>query len=158
MQFDFTLPERFGLEYVGEDGKRHQPLMVHRALYGSIERFFGVLIEHYAGAFPVWLSPTQVVVVPIGEKHHAYANEVGEKLKAAGVRVHVDLRNEKMNAKIREHAMQKVPFQLVVGDREMEAHEVNVRVRGQEKAEGSVPVEAFVERVKKLIETKAASL
>ena len=117
MQFDFTLPERFGLEYVGEDGKRHQPLMVHRALYGSMERFFGVLIEHYAGAFPVWLSPMQVVVIPIGEKHHAYANEVGEKLKAAGVRVHVDLRNEKMNAKIREHAMQKVPFQLVVGDK-----------------------------------------
>ena len=155
MQFDFTLPERFQLEYVGEDGKRHQPLMVHRALYGSIERFFGVLIEHYAGAFPVWLSPVQVAIIPIGEKHQAYANEVGEKLKAAGVRVHVDARNEKMNAKIREHAMQKVPFQLVLGDREMESHEVNVRVRGQEKAEGSVPVDAFVERVKRLIETKS---
>ncbi|MGC2108052.1 MAG: threonine--tRNA ligase [Candidatus Korobacteraceae bacterium] len=158
VQFDFTLPERFGLEYVGEDGKRHQPLMVHRALYGSIERFFGVLIEHYAGAFPVWLSPVQVVVIPIGEKHHAYANEVGDKLKAAGVRVHVDTRNEKMNAKIREHAMQKVPFQLVLGDREMEAGEVNVRVRGQEKAEGSVKVEAFVERVKGLIESKSPTL
>ncbi|MGA2370513.1 MAG: threonine--tRNA ligase [Candidatus Korobacteraceae bacterium] len=158
VQFDFTLPERFGLEYVGEDGKRHQPLMVHRALYGSEERFFGVLIEHYAGAFPVWLSPVQVVVIPIGEKHHAYANEVGEKLKAAGVRVHVDVRNEKMNAKIREHAMQKVPFQLVLGDREMEAGEVNVRVRGQEKAEGSVKIEAFVERVKGLIESKSATL
>ena len=158
VQFDFTLPERFGLEYVGEDGKRHQPLMVHRALYGSIERFFGVLIEHYAGAFPVWLSPVQVVVIPIGEKHHAYANEVGDKLKAAGVRVHVDVRNEKMNAKIREHAMQKVPFQLVVGDKEMEAGEVNVRVRGQEKAEGSVKAEAFVERVKGLIESKSPTL
>ena len=158
VQFDFTLPERFGLEYVGEDGKRHQPLMVHRALYGSVERFFGVLIEHYAGAFPVWLSPVQVVVVPIGEKHHAYANEVGDKLKAAGVRVQVDVRNEKMNAKIREHAMQKVPFQLVVGDKEMEAGEVNVRVRGQEKGEGSVKAEAFVERVKGLIETKSATL
>jgi threonyl-tRNA synthetase len=158
VQFDFTLPERFGLEYVGEDGKRHQPLMVHRALYGSIERFFGVLIEHYAGAFPVWLSPVQVVVIPIGEKHHAYANEVGDKLKAAGVRVHVDTRNEKMNAKIREHAMQKVPFQLVLGDREMEAGEVNVRVRGQEKGEGSVKAEAFVERVKGLIESRAATL
>src|SRR5271166_1430749 len=158
VQFDFNLPERFGLEYVGEDGRRHQPLMVHRALYGSEERFFGVLLEHYAGAFPVWLSPVQVVVIPIGEKHHAYANEVGDKLKAAGVRVHVDLRNEKMNAKIREHAMQKVPFQLVVGDKEMEAGEVNVRVRGQDKAEGSVKAEAFVERVKGLIETKAATL
>jgi len=158
VQFDFTLPERFGLEYVGEDGKRHQPLMVHRALYGSIERFFGVLIEHYAGAFPVWLSPVQVVVIPIGEKHHAYANEVGDKLKAAGVRVHVDTRNEKMNAKIREHAMQKVPFQLVVGDKEAEAGEVNVRVRGQEKAAGSVKAEAFVERVKGLIASKSANL
>jgi threonyl-tRNA synthetase len=158
VQFDFTLPERFGLEYVGEDGKRHQPLMVHRALYGSEERFFGVLLEHYAGAFPVWLSPVQVVVVPIGEKHHAYANEVGDKLKAAGVRVHIDLRNEKMNAKIREHALQKVPFQLVVGDKEMEAGEVNVRVRGQDKAEGSVKAEAFVERVRGLIESKAATL
>jgi len=158
VQFDFTLPERFQLEYVGEDGKRHQPLMVHRALYGSIERFFGVLIEHYAGAFPVWLSPTQVAIIPIGEKHQGYAYEVGEKLKAAGVRVHVDARNEKMNAKIREHAMQKVPFQLVLGDREMESHEVNVRVRGQEKAEGSVSVEAFVERVKKLIEDKSPTL
>ena len=158
VQFDFNLPERFGLEYVGEDGRRHQPLMVHRALYGSEERFFGVLLEHYAGAFPVWLSPLQVVVIPIGEKHHAYANEVGDKLKAAGVRVHVDLRNEKMNAKIREHALQKVPFQLVLGDREMEAGEVNVRVRGQEKAEGSVKAEAFVERVKGLIETKSSTL
>jgi len=158
VQFDFTLPERFGLEYVGEDGKRHQPLMVHRALYGSEERFFGVLIEHYAGAFPVWLSPVQVVVIPIGEKHHAYANEVGGKLKAAGVRVHVDLRNEKMNAKIREHSMQKVPFQLVIGDREMEGSEVNVRVRGQEKAEGSVKADAFVGRVIKLIAEKSATL
>ncbi len=158
VQFDFNLPARFGLEYVGEDGRRHQPLMVHRALYGSEERFFGVLLEHYAGAFPVWLSPVQVVVIPIGEKHHAYANEVGDKLKAAGVRVHVDLRNEKMNAKIREHAMQKVPFQLVLGDREMEAGEVNVRVRGQEKAEGSVKAEAFVERVKGLIDEKSATL
>jgi len=158
VQFDFTLPERFELEYVGEDGKRHQPLMVHRALFGSVERFFGVLIEHYAGAFPVWLSPVQVVVIPIGEKHHAYALEVGEKLKAVGVRVEVDARNEKMNAKIREHALQKVPFQLVVGDKEVESGQVNVRVRGQEKAEGSVVVDAFVDRVKKLVETKASTL
>jgi threonyl-tRNA synthetase len=158
VQFDFTLPERFELEYVGEDGKRHQPLMVHRALYGSVERFFGVLIEHYAGAFPVWLSPVQVAIIPIGEKHHVYANEIGEKLKAEGVRVHVDNRNEKMNAKIREHALQKVPFQLVVGDKEMDAMQVNVRVRGQEKAEGSVPIGEFVARVKKLIQDKSPTL
>src|SRR5438105_1117708 len=108
VQFDFTLPERFQLEYVAEDGSRKQPLMVHRALYGSIERFFGVLIEHYAGAFPVWLSPVQVAMIPISERHKEYAEKIAAQLKEAGVRVHVDARNEKMNAKIREHAMQKV--------------------------------------------------
>jgi threonyl-tRNA synthetase len=157
VQFDFNLPTRFGLEYVGEDGQRHEPVMVHRALYGSIERFFGVLIEHYAGAFPVWLSPMQVVLVPIAERHVEYANKVADQLKAQGVRVEVDARNEKMNAKIREHAMQKVPFMLVVGDKEAEANQVNVRTRGKEKTE-TVPTADFVERVKELIETKAASL
>src|SRR5439155_3248867 len=121
VQFDFNLPERFGLEYVAEDGSRKRPLMVHRALYGSVERFFGVLIEHYAGAFPVWLSPVQVVLIPIAERHAEYANKVGSRLREAGIRVQVDARNEKMNAKIREHALQKVPFMLVVGDKEVEA-------------------------------------
>jgi threonyl-tRNA synthetase len=158
VQFDFTLPERFELEYVGEDGQRHQPLMVHRALYGSVERFFGVLIEHYAGAFPLWLSPTQVAIVPIAERHADYANKVGDALKAVGARVHVDGRNEKMNAKIREHALQKVPFILVVGDKEAEANQVNVRVRGQEKAEGTMTVEDFVARVKRLDESKSVKL
>src|SRR5256886_2352840 len=105
VQFDFSLPERFALEYVGEDGQRHQPLMVHRALYGSIERFFGVLIEHYAGAFPVWLAPVQVAMVPIAERHAEYANKVAAELQAIGIRTHVDSRSEKMNAKIREHTM-----------------------------------------------------
>src|SRR5207237_6689909 len=105
VQFDFNLPARFGLEYIAEDGKAHQPLMVHRALYGSIERFFGILIEHYAGAFPVWLSPLQVAMVPIAERHADYANQVAKQLEAIGVRVHVDARSEKMNAKIREHAL-----------------------------------------------------
>jgi threonyl-tRNA synthetase len=158
VQFDFTLPERFGLEYVGEDGQRHQPLMVHRALYGSVERFFGVLIEHYAGAFPLWLSPTQVAIVPIAERHAEYARKVGDALKAIGARVHVDERNEKMNAKIREHALQKVPFILVVGDKEAEANQVNVRVRGQEKAEGTMSVEDFVARVKRLNDEKTVAL
>src|SRR4051812_47564364 len=158
VQFDFTLPERFGLEYVGEDGQRHQPLMVHRALYGSVERFFGVLIEHYAGAFPLWLSPTQVAIVPIAERHAEYARKVGDTLKAAGARVHVDERNEKMNAKIREHALQKIPFILVVGDKEAEANQVNVRVRGQEKAEGTMAVEDFVARVKRLNDEKSVKL
>ncbi len=157
IQFDFNLPQRFGLEYVGEDGQRHQPVMVHRALYGSIERFFGVLIEHYAGAFPAWLSPVQVAVIPISERHHEYANKVGDQLKDAGFRVHVDSRNEKMNAKIREHALQKVPFLLVVGDKEAEAGAVNVRTRGKEKTE-TVPLAEFSARLRKLVDDKAATL
>ena len=157
MQFDFNLPQRFELEYVGEDGSAQQPLMVHRALYGSVERFFGVLIEHYAGAFPVWLSPVQVAIIPIGERHVEYANKVAAQLKAAGVRVEVDARNEKMNAKIREHAMQKVPFLLVVGDKEAEANKVNVRTRGKEKTEDMATAE-FVEKIKKLIAEKGPGL
>jgi threonyl-tRNA synthetase len=157
IQFDFNLPQRFNLEYVGEDGQRHQPVMVHRALYGSIERFFGVLIEHYAGAFPVWLAPVQAVVIPISERHAEYANKMGAELKEAGVRVEVDVRNEKMNAKIREHAMQKVPFLLVVGDKEAEANSVNVRTRGSEKTQ-TVPFAEFKARIEKLIKEKAVSL
>ncbi|GAC1433311.1 MAG: threonine--tRNA ligase [Terriglobales bacterium] len=157
VQFDFNLPQRFELEYVAEDGSRKQPLMVHRALYGSIERFFGVLIEHYAGAFPVWLAPVQAVLIPIAERHAAYANKVADQLKAAGVRVQVDARNEKMNAKIREHAMQKVPFLLIVGDKESEAGRVNIRTRGKEKTD-DMAAEEFVEKIKKLIEEKAPQL
>ena len=157
IQFDFNLPQRFGLEYVAEDGSRKQPLMVHRALYGSVERFFGVLIEHYAGAFPVWLSPVQAVMIPISERHAEYAQKVADQLKAADVRVHVDARNEKMNAKIREHAMQKVPFLVVMGDKEAEAGRVNVRTRGKEKTE-DMPVTDFVERIKTLIAEKKPTL
>ena len=157
VQFDFNLPQRFDLEYVAEDGTRKQPVMVHRALYGSVERFFGVLIEHYAGAFPVWLSPVQVAMIPIAERHVAYAQKVADQLKAAGVRVEVDARNEKMNAKIREHAMQKIPFLLVMGDKEAEAGRVNVRTRGKEKTEDMAAGE-FVEKVKKLIAEKTAAL
>src|ERR1700692_2738026 len=157
VQFDFNLPQRFGLEFVAEDATRKQPLMVHRALYGSIERFFGVLIEHYAGAFPVWLSPVQVAMIPISERHAEYANKIADQLKAIGVRVDVDARNEKMNAKIREHAMQKVPFMLVVGDKEAEAGKVNVRTRGKEKTEDIAAAE-FVARIRKLITEKSAGL
>ncbi len=157
VQFDFNLPERFGLEYVAEDGTRKRPVMVHRALYGSVERFFGVLIEHYAGAFPVWLAPVQVVMVPISERHADYANKVAEELRQAGVRVHVDLRNEKMNAKIREHALQKVPFMLVVGDKEAEAGKVNLRTRGSEKTQ-DMATSDFVAHVTKLIAEKATTL
>jgi threonyl-tRNA synthetase len=157
VQFDFSLPQRFDLEYVGEDGQRHQPLMVHRALYGSMERFFGVLIEHYAGAFPVWLSPVQVALIPISERHLEYAGKVHDALKAAGVRVAIDPRNEKMNAKIREHAMQKIPFLLIVGDKEAETGKVNIRTRGKEKTE-DMPLGDFVEKIKKLIAEKSVAL
>src|SRR3984893_8786180 len=157
VQFDFNLPQRFDLEYVAEDGSRKQPLMVHRALYGSVERFFGVLIEHYAGAFPLWLSPVQAVMIPISERHAEYAHKVAHQLQAVGVRVEVDARNEKMNAKIREHALQKVPFLLVVGDREAEAGTVNVRIRGEEKTE-DMPATELVEKIKGLIEQKGPGL
>jgi threonyl-tRNA synthetase len=157
VQFDFNLPQRFQLEYVAEDGTRKQPVMVHRALYGSVERFFGVLIEHYAGAFPVWLSPVQVAMIPIAERHCAYAEQVAAQLRAAGVRVEVDARNEKMNAKIREHAMQKVPFLLVVGDKEAEANKVNVRTRGKDKTDDMGTAE-FVEKIRKLIAEKSPGL
>jgi threonyl-tRNA synthetase len=157
VQFDFTLPERFGLEYVGEDGHRHQPLMVHRALYGSIERFFGVLIEHYAGNFPVWLAPVQVALVPIAERHAEYAHKVKRDLVAAGIRVELNERNEKMNAKIREFTMQKIPFILVMGDKEAEAGAVSVRTRGKGD-EGSVKFDEFVARVTKLNQEKTVEL
>ena len=157
IQFDFNLPQRFQLEYVAEDGSRKQPLMVHRALYGSVERFFGVLIEHYAGAFPVWLSPVQTVMIPISERHQDYAEKVAAQLREVEVRVEVDARNEKMNAKIREHAMQKVPFLLVVGDKEAEAGSVNVRTRGKEKTE-DMPASEFVEKIKSLIAGRSPGL
>ena len=129
VQFDFNLPARFELEYVGEDGARHQPLMVHRALLGSVERFFGILIEHYAGAFPLWLAPTQVEICPVSEKVAEYAKHVHETLKSHGIRVHLDDRNEKLPAKIRDAQMQKVPYMLVVGPKEAEAGTVSVRHR-----------------------------
>ncbi len=150
VQFDFNLPARFELEYTGEDGAKHQPVMVHRALFGSVERFFGVLIEHYAGAFPMWLAPVQVGIVPISEKHLAYAEELKTKLEAAGLRVDLDARNEKMNAKIRELTHQKIPFVLVVGDKEAATDAVSVRTRGKGD-EGSVGVSTFIDRATALV-------
>jgi threonyl-tRNA synthetase len=150
VQFDWNLPERFELEYVGEDGERHRPVMVHRALFGSVERFFGVLIEHYAGAFPFWLAPVQVGLVPISEKHHDYAQSVKQRLEAAGLRVELDLSNQKMNAKIRDFGLQKVPFILVVGDKESATDSVSVRVRGKGD-QGSQTVEAFLTHAQQLV-------
>jgi threonyl-tRNA synthetase len=157
VQFDFNLPARFELEYVGEDGERHQPVMVHRALFGSVERFFGVLIEHYAGAFPLWLAPVQMGLVPISERHAEYAGKVESELKAAGFRVETDLRNEKMNAKIRDFANQKTPYILVFGDKEQEAAAVSVRTRGKGD-QGSMPLAEFITKAKALGESKSMEL
>jgi threonyl-tRNA synthetase len=147
VQFDFNLPARFELEYVGEDGARHQPLMVHRALLGSVERFFGILIEHYAGAFPLWLAPTQVQICPVSEKVAEYAKHVHETLKNHGIRVHLDDRNEKLPAKIRDAQMQKIPYMLVVGPKEAEASTVSVRHRTKGD-QGPRPIADFVETLR----------
>jgi threonyl-tRNA synthetase len=154
VQFDSFLPRRFGLEYVAEDGKRHQPLMVHRALYGSIERFFGILVEHYAGAFPVWLAPQQAIVLPITDRHLEYAQKVRDRLVEAGLRAGVDDRSEKVNLKIRDAQLQKVPYMLVVGDREAESDSVSVRNR-KRGDQGAQKVDEFIAGIRKLIETKA---
>jgi threonyl-tRNA synthetase len=154
VQFDFTLPRRFGLEYIGEDGKAHQPLMVHRALYGSVERFFGILLEHYAGAFPVWLAPVQAAVLPITDRQIGYAREVRDRLIAEGVRASLDDRNEKVNLKIREAQLQKIPYMLVVGDREAQSGQVAVRNR-KHGDQGAQPLDTFLAGVKRLIDSKA---
>ena len=157
VQFDFNLPARFELEYVGEDGERHQPVMVHRALFGSVERFFGVLIEHYAGAFPLWLAPVQIGLVPISEKHSVYAAKLEAELKAAGLRVETDSRNEKMNAKIRDFALQKTPYILVFGDKEEAAGTVNVRTRGKAE-QNSMPLADFIAKAKALVADQSTEL
>ena len=154
IQFDFTLPRRFNLEYIADDGKKHQPLMVHRALYGSIERFFGILIEHYAGAFPVWLAPVQTIVLPITDRHLGYAQKVKDRLAAEGLRVTLDERSEKVNLKIRDAQLQKIPYMLVVGDREAENGTVSVRNR-KHGDQGSQSVDEFLANIRKLIDTKA---
>ena len=153
IQFDFTLPRRFGLEYIAEDGKPHQPLMVHRALYGAVERFFGVLLEHYAGAFPLWLAPVQAVVLPISDRHHDYGRRVAARLKEAGLRARPDERNEKVTFKIREAQLQKVPYMLVVGDREVREGSVSIRNRRHGDL-GSRSLEQFIAEAQELVERK----
>ncbi len=143
IQFDFNLPERFQLEYIGEDGQPHRPYMIHRALLGSMERFFGVLIEHYGGAFPAWLSPKQVKLIPIADRHNDYAHEVAKKLKKAGLRVLVDDGSDRMNAKIRNAQKEKYPYMLVIGDREMEDGQVALRRRSGENP-GAMSVDEFI--------------
>ena len=154
VQYDFNLPERFELEYTAEDNKPHRPVMVHRALFGSIERFFGVLIEHYAGAFPMWLAPVQVSVLPITDRVNEYAARVAAELRSAGLRIESNLKSEKIGAKIRDAQMQKVPFMLVMGDREMA--EGNVAVRERLKGDiGVMSTNDFVEMARKLVERRA---
>ena len=154
VQFDFNLPKRFQMEYIGEDNKPHQPLMVHRALFGSVERFFGVLIEHYAGAFPVWLAPVQVAVLPITDRVNDYAEELERELRASGFRVEANLRSEKIGAKIRDAQLQKVPFMLVIGDREKEQRAVAVRERAKGDI-GVMSIDEFREMAQRLIKTRA---
>lgn len=134
IQLDFSLPERFDLEYVAQDGSRQRPVVLHKAMLGSLERFMGVLIEHYAGTFPVWLSPVQAMVIPITDRNHVYAQQIKKHLESTGIRVEVDLRNDRMNSKIRDAQLQKIPYMLVVGDREAEQESVAVRLRSTEKS------------------------
>ena len=155
IQLDFQLPQRFEMEYVGEDGGKHRPIMVHRVAFGSIERFIGILIEHFAGKFPVWISPVQVKILPITDRQIAYANELCAKMKEVGIRVEVDDRSEKIGYKIREAQMEKVPYMLVVGEKEAEANQVAVRRRDKGDM-GAVSAEEFIATVKKDIEEKTA--
>ena len=153
IQFDFNLPERFDMTYIEEDGQAYRPYMIHRALLGSIERFFGVLIEHYGGAFPVWLAPIQAVIIPIADRHMDYAKEAAAELKAAGLRVEVDDRSDRMNAKIRDAEKKKIPYMLVVGDREMEQGQVDIRRRSGERL-GAMNVSDFKDLAVREVEEK----
>ena len=146
IQLDFQLPERFDLEYVGQDGEKHRPVMIHRVVFGSIERFIGILIEHYAGAFPTWLAPVQVRVMPITDRAREACQDIADQLEIAGIRVETDFRNEKIGYKIREAQVQKVPYMLVLGDREVESGEVSVRTRAGGD-QGTMPVGRFLEQI-----------
>ena len=154
IQLDMQLPERFELEYVGEDGLKHRPVMIHRVVLGSIERFIGVITEHFAGAFPLWLSPVQVKILPVTDRAHEYAKELNQKLLDADIRSETDLRSEKLGYKIREAQMQKIPYMLVVGDRDMENGTVSVRTRTGEDL-GAMTLEAFLTKCQEEIKTKA---
>jgi len=149
-----NLPERFDLYYIGPDGEKHRPVMIHRVVFGSIERFIAILTEHFAGAFPVWLSPVQAKILTIVEKHIPYAEQVKAKLEEKGIRVELDGRNEKIGFKIREAQMEKIPYMLVVGDKEAENGHVAVRSR-KEGDLGSMPLDVFLERILGEIESKA---
>jgi threonyl-tRNA synthetase len=152
VQFDFNLPERFDMAYIGEDGREHRPYMVHRALLGSIERFFAVLLEHYGGALPLWLAPVQAKLIPIADRHVEYCEKVSDEMRAAGLRVEVDVRGERMQAKIRDAQMQKVPYMLIAGDRDAVAEQVSVRTRSGDDL-GGLPVYQVIDRMRDEVET-----
>ena len=153
IQLDFQMPERFDLSYIGEDGEKHRPVMLHRVIFGSIERFIGILIEHFAGAFPLWLAPVQVKILPISDSQVEYAKQVKAKMEKEGIRVEIDERNEKIGYKIREAQLQKIPYMLVVGEKEMAEDAVAVRSR-KEGDIGQVKVEEFIAKAKEEIEKK----
>jgi len=153
VQVDFNLPERFDISYIEEDGQRHQPIMLHRALMGSLERFFGCLVEHYAGAFPLWLAPVQVILLPITDQHQEYADEVAKKLTNNGFRVEKDLRNEKIGFKIREAQLQKIPYMIVLGEKEAEAKTLAVRKR-RSKETRTINIDTFIEEMNAQVEEK----
>ena len=154
IQVDFNLPQRFDVNYIGEDGLEHQVVMVHRTVLGSMERFMACLVENYAGAFPVWLSPVQVAIIPIADRHLSYAHQVADELREYGIRVHVDDRSERMNLKIREAQLMKIPYMFVVGDKEQDASQVSLRLRNGEDS-GLLSISKFLDRVRPIIETKA---
>ena len=148
IQLDFQMPEKFDMTYIGEDGEKHRPVMVHRAILGSMERFIGILTEHFAGAFPIWLSPVQTIVLPITDDQADYAKEVVQKLKKVGVRAEGDYRNEKIGYKIREAQMQKIPYMLVVGKKEIESQTVSVR----DRKEGDIGIKTIDEIATRIVE------
>lgn len=157
VQVDFWLPERFELEYTGEDGQKHRPVMIHRAPFGSMERFVGILIEHFNGAFPLWLAPLQAIIIPITDQHVEYGEKVAEQLRSVGFRAEVDSSSSRMNAKIREAQLQKVPYMLIVGDRERDSNSIAVRTRNNEDR-GAVPLDLFIESTTNLITSKSLEL
>jgi threonyl-tRNA synthetase len=157
MQLDFQLPRRFNCSYIDRDGLEKTPIVIHRAIYGSLERFIGILIENTAGAFPAWLAPVQAMIIPIADRHVDYAYKVMEALRAEGIRVEADMRSERMNAKIRDAQLQKIPYMLVVGDKEQAGEAVSVRLRTNENL-GVMPVKDFIERIREVIKAKSWDL
>jgi threonyl-tRNA synthetase len=154
VQLDFNLAERFDLSYVGEDGSFHRPYLIHRALLGSMERFFGVLIEHYKGSFPLWLAPVQMIILPIADRHEAYAKKIQEVFKTQGLRVQMDYSREKVNKKIRQAELQKIPLMAIVGDKEVSNNSLSLRIHGRGDF-GQVSLQELLPRVKELVENKS---